>query len=205
MSFDTVCFSMNSLMSRRTIASSEPKKVEESVLQSCVLPTPVGPENMKLAMGRLGFRRPARARRSERETAWTASSCPMTDSWRISSSFIRRADSVAPTCSTAMPVQPATTEATSASVTRTFTSAARLWASSPASTGKRAVISTCSLLSSAASSKRSSATASWTCCWRARASSTRGLPEPVPPWAPWGEASRSSSASSCAFSLCAWL
>mmetsp|Transcript_21124 Transcript_21124/g.55894 ORF Transcript_21124/g.55894 Transcript_21124/m.55894 type:complete len:200 (+) Transcript_21124:2-601(+) len=175
---------MNSLMSRRTIASSDPKKVEESVLQSCVLPTPVGPENMKLAIGRFGFRRPARARRSERATALTASSCPMTDSWRISSRRISRADSLAETCSTAMPVQPATTAATSASVTWTSTNEARLSASSPAAAGNRAVISASRAFKVAASSKRSAATASWSWALSARISSTSCLLEPGAPLLP---------------------
>mmetsp|Transcript_99063 Transcript_99063/g.256116 ORF Transcript_99063/g.256116 Transcript_99063/m.256116 type:complete len:203 (+) Transcript_99063:1355-1963(+) len=200
MSLDTVCFSMYSLMSKRIIESSDPKKEEESVLQSCVLPTPVGPENMKLAMGRLGFRSPARARRSERETACTASCCPMTDSWSTSSSFMSFADSLAPTCSTAMPVHPATTAATSSSVTWTSTSDARLSASSPVATGYRATISASRVLSTAASSKRSASTASCTWALSARISSTSSPPIGTPLL---NDCSFFSVATSLAFSSCA--
>lgn len=42
-----------------TIASSVLNRFEASALASSVLPTPVGPRNMKLAMGRLGSDRPA--------------------------------------------------------------------------------------------------------------------------------------------------
>eukprot|EP00443_Scrippsiella_acuminata_P110729 CAMPEP_0115689976 /NCGR_PEP_ID=MMETSP0272-20121206/61855_1 /TAXON_ID=71861 /ORGANISM="Scrippsiella trochoidea, Strain CCMP3099" /LENGTH=76 /DNA_ID=CAMNT_0003129815 /DNA_START=35 /DNA_END=262 /DNA_ORIENTATION=- len=71
---------------------------------------------MKPAMGLPGFRRPARARLKARETATTASLWPMRLRCSSSSNRISRADSDAPTCSTAMPVHPATTCATSSSV-----------------------------------------------------------------------------------------
>ena len=45
---------------------------------SSVLPTPVGPRNRKLPMGRFGFAMPARERRIASETFCTASSWPMT-------------------------------------------------------------------------------------------------------------------------------
>mmetsp|Transcript_154270 Transcript_154270/g.494718 ORF Transcript_154270/g.494718 Transcript_154270/m.494718 type:complete len:259 (+) Transcript_154270:1368-2144(+) len=108
---------MYSLMSRRIIEASEPKNFLHKILQSSVFPTPVGPQNMKPAMGRTGLRSPARARRSARETAFTASSWPTMPRCNSSSNLMSRADSEEPTCSTAMPVQPATTAATSASVT----------------------------------------------------------------------------------------
>ena len=65
---------MYSDISKRTIASSDPKKYVASALQSSVLPTPVGPEKIKLAIGRFGLFRPTRARRIARDTATTASS-----------------------------------------------------------------------------------------------------------------------------------
>ena len=45
---------------------------------SSVLPTPVGPLNSSVAMGRLGFFRPLLARMMARAVASTASSCPIT-------------------------------------------------------------------------------------------------------------------------------
>ena len=68
---------MYSDISRRTIASSEPKKYVANAFVNSVLPTPVGPENIKLAIGRFGLFNPTRARRIARETATTASSCPI--------------------------------------------------------------------------------------------------------------------------------
>jgi len=47
-------------------------------LVSSVLPTPVGPQNMRAAIGRLGSFSPTRARFKAEETADTASSCPIT-------------------------------------------------------------------------------------------------------------------------------
>mmetsp|Transcript_88979 Transcript_88979/g.212395 ORF Transcript_88979/g.212395 Transcript_88979/m.212395 type:complete len:270 (-) Transcript_88979:1503-2312(-) len=155
---------MNSLMSSRIIASADPKKLEDSFLHSSVLPTPVGPQNMKAAMGRPGFRRPALARRRARDTLLTASCCPITLCPSLDSSCSSRADSVADTCSTAMPVQPDTTWATSASVTQTSSALA------PSTSRSLA-------LSSEASSKRSAATASST---RALSSRSFSCWSPVP-------------------------
>ena len=56
------------------MASSEPKKYAASDFANSVLPTPVGPEKTKLAIGRLGFFNPTRARRIALDTALTASS-----------------------------------------------------------------------------------------------------------------------------------
>ena len=55
-----------------TIDSSEPKKYEAKALVNSVLPTPVGPEKIKLAIGRFGFFRPTRARLIAFEIAFTA-------------------------------------------------------------------------------------------------------------------------------------
>jgi hypothetical protein len=51
---------------------------ELTAFASSVLPTPVGPRNMKDAMGRLGSDSPARERWMASATASTASSCPIT-------------------------------------------------------------------------------------------------------------------------------
>ena len=45
----TVCFSMYSLMSRRTMAFSSSNKNSASARASSVLPTPVGPEEQERA------------------------------------------------------------------------------------------------------------------------------------------------------------
>jgi len=62
-------------MSNLIIASSLPKKYEANDLVNSVLPTPVGPEKIKLAMGLLGFFNPTLALLMALETAFTASSC----------------------------------------------------------------------------------------------------------------------------------
>ena len=46
-----VCRSIYSDISSRTIESSDPKKYDAIAFVNSVLPTPVGPENMKLAIG----------------------------------------------------------------------------------------------------------------------------------------------------------
>src|SRR5207244_8371823 len=61
----TVCFSMNSLMSRRTIACSSSNNTSARALHSSVLPTPVGPRKMNEPIGRCGSCNPLRLRRSE--------------------------------------------------------------------------------------------------------------------------------------------
>src|SRR3954462_5841034 len=76
---------MYSDMSMRTIASVESNMNSASARASSVLPTPVGPRKRKLPIGRSGSLRPARERRSAALTALTASSWPMTRSWRRSS------------------------------------------------------------------------------------------------------------------------
>mmetsp|Transcript_21764 Transcript_21764/g.48108 ORF Transcript_21764/g.48108 Transcript_21764/m.48108 type:complete len:210 (+) Transcript_21764:1006-1635(+) len=106
---------------------------------------------MKDAMGRLGFFRPARARRTALATATTASSCPMTRPWSVSSKATRRAPSSDDTFSTGTPVHLATTAATSASVTTT--SVARM--PSPASGGSSVAASPSAVAASAASASAS--------------------------------------------------
>ena len=56
----------------RTIIFSEPKKSAAKAFVTSVFPTPVGPQNKKLAIGRLGLRKPTRARRIAFEIATTA-------------------------------------------------------------------------------------------------------------------------------------
>mmetsp|Transcript_149167 Transcript_149167/g.362278 ORF Transcript_149167/g.362278 Transcript_149167/m.362278 type:complete len:259 (-) Transcript_149167:1536-2312(-) len=200
MSFETVCRSMYSLMSRRIMDSSVPKNVEANVLHSAVLPTPVGPQNMKPAIGRSGFRSPARARRKARETLLTASSWPTMVSWSSASRRMSRADSVAPTCSTAMPVQPATTEATSSAVTLRFSRPAG-WAA-PAFVSWPTTSSSLAF-SSWASSKRSATTASRICARSATSSSRRPAVAVCPFGAFCRSSKRSASSSSRTLSCCA--
>ena len=53
--------------------SSEPKTASARAFASSVLPTPVGPENIKLPIGLLGLFRPTLARLIAFEIATTAS------------------------------------------------------------------------------------------------------------------------------------
>ena len=113
----TECFSINSDISNRTIASSLSNMKFARALQSSVFPTPVGPRNRKEPLGRLGSDRPARERRTALETAFSASSCPTTLSRRASS--MRDSFSLSPSIilDTGIPVQRDTTSAISSSVT----------------------------------------------------------------------------------------
>ncbi|KAE9602707.1 hypothetical protein Lalb_Chr12g0202431 [Lupinus albus] len=72
---------------------------------------------MKLAIGRLGFFNPTRARRIARLMAFTASSWPIILLCKVSSIFRRRTDSSAETLSTGIPVHEATICCMSTSVT----------------------------------------------------------------------------------------
>ena len=74
MSFETVCFSINSDISSLTISFSSPNIHSASALARSVLPTPVGPTNMNEPIGLLGSLSPALALRIARATAETASS-----------------------------------------------------------------------------------------------------------------------------------
>ena len=62
---------MYSDMSMRISAASSSNRNSASALVSSVLPTPVGPKNMNEPIGRFGSCRPARARRTAVETAFT--------------------------------------------------------------------------------------------------------------------------------------
>ena len=59
---ETLCFSMYSDISMRTRASSVSKRLRAKAFANSVLPTPVGPRKIKLAVGRLGSDKPARER-----------------------------------------------------------------------------------------------------------------------------------------------
>ena len=69
---------MYSDMSMRTMALSLSKRRLARALDSSVLPTPVGPRNRKLAIGRLGSLRPALERWIASATAVTAWFWPIT-------------------------------------------------------------------------------------------------------------------------------
>src|SRR5436309_145452 len=118
----TVCFSMYSDMSSRTMLSSSSNRVAASARASSVFPTPVGPRNRKEPMGRLGSLMPARARTTASATARTASSWPTTR-W-CSSSSRRRSFCISPSISfeTGMPVHRETTSAMSCSSTSSLMS-----------------------------------------------------------------------------------
>ena len=68
---------MYSDMSMRSSAASSSNRNSASALVSSVLPTPVGPRNMNEPIGRCGSCKPARARRTAVETAFTASAWPI--------------------------------------------------------------------------------------------------------------------------------
>ncbi len=104
-------------MSMRIIRSWLPNSASASALASSVLPTPVGPRNRKLPIGRFGSPSPARDRRTASATTDTASSWPTTLWCSCSSSPSSRSFSSAVTCATGIPVARDTTSAMSAGVT----------------------------------------------------------------------------------------
>ena len=120
---------MYSDMSMRTIACSESNMNSASARASSVLPTPVGPMNRKVPIGRLGSWSPARERRSAFETASTASSWPITRSCRRSSMWISFSTSDSISFETGMPVHLATTSATSSSSTSSLRKVRSDWSS----------------------------------------------------------------------------
>ena len=75
MNFATACFSMNSLISKRISALSEPNKYSAIERATSVLPTPVGPRKRNEPTGRHGFFNPARDRRIARARAEIAGRC----------------------------------------------------------------------------------------------------------------------------------
>ena len=112
-----MCFSIYSLISKRSMALSSPKSSWAKALASSVLPTPVGPRKRKEPTGRFLSLKPARARRIALLTACTASFCPMTRLVRRASSSSSLALSLSVSLASGMPVQEATTSATSSAVT----------------------------------------------------------------------------------------
>ena len=107
-------------MSMRTMAFSVSNRYSASALASSVLPTPVGPRNRKLPIGRLGSDRPARLRRMAPATADTASSWPTTRSCSLSSRSTSFSISPCIILLTGMPVHVLTTSAISSSDTSSF-------------------------------------------------------------------------------------
>ena len=125
-------------MSMRIRFFSSPNTASASALESSVLPTPVGPRNRNVPIGRFGSWRPTRPLRIAFATAVTASSWPITRLWSLSSSFKSLVLSFSVSLDTGTWDQRETTFATSPSVTfRLFASFFSLRASAfcaPAST-----------------------------------------------------------------------
>ena len=119
MSLDTLCFSIYSDISTRIIAFSSPNNASASALESSVFPTPVGPKNIKEPIGLFGSFNPTRPRLIAFATIFTASSCPITLFFNVSSRPSRRCDSLWLIRVTGIFVQEETTSATSFSVTLT--------------------------------------------------------------------------------------
>ena len=71
---ETACFSMYSDISIWMRDSWSPKMRSAKILAKCVLPTPVGPKNIKEPMGLLGSFRSARDRRKAFATTSVAKS-----------------------------------------------------------------------------------------------------------------------------------
>mmetsp|Transcript_1435 Transcript_1435/g.3465 ORF Transcript_1435/g.3465 Transcript_1435/m.3465 type:complete len:267 (-) Transcript_1435:1518-2318(-) len=113
---------MYSLMSMRTIASSVLNRNEAKAFASSVLPTPVGPRNMKDAIGLLGSDKPARLLWMESDTAITASFCPITRLCSSSGRYSSFSRSPSTSLDTGMPVHLEMISAMSASVTSSFSS-----------------------------------------------------------------------------------
>ena len=112
---------MYSLMSIWISASWSPNMNSASALASKVLPTPVGPANTNVPVGRFGSCRPLRLRRTARATALIASSWLITRLCSSSSICIRRRLSSVYIRVSGMPVIFETTSAmTSSSTTPPF-------------------------------------------------------------------------------------
>ena len=145
---------MNSDMSSRISESWLPNMNSASIRGRYVLPTPVGPMNMKTPIGRFGSLRPARERRTALEMAVIASSWPMTLLCSASSMCRRRSCSSLAMRVTGMPVHMLTTSAMSSGPT----TGASLSPSAPSSSSR------CSSFSCSFTSRsRSSAANSY--CW----------------------------------------
>ena len=134
---------MYSDMSMRTIASWVSNMNSASARASSVLPTPVGPRNRKVPIGRSGSCRPARERRSALDTASTASSWPITRWCRRSSMWTSFSISPSIRRATGMPVHLATTSATSSASTTLLEEARAVVAVGAASASASAAASSC--------------------------------------------------------------
>jgi len=113
-----VCFSIYSDISRVMRESSFPKRNSAKAFPNSVFPTPEGPKKIKEPIGRRGSLSPARDLRIARDTAFTASSWPISLLWISSSMFTSRCFSSIANRETGIPVQLATTAAISSSVTK---------------------------------------------------------------------------------------
>ena len=114
-SFDTLCASINSLISRRMILFSSSNNASASAFASSVLPTPVEPRNKKLPIGRRGSRIPILLLLIAFATFSTASSCPLTRSFKTFSRFNNFSASPSVSLVKGMFVHLLTTSATSCS------------------------------------------------------------------------------------------
>ena len=81
---ETVNFSINSLMSIRISASEAPNIYFANSLAKWVLPTPVGPKNIKVPMGLLGSFNPTRLLKIALTSFSIAGSCAITFDCRSS-------------------------------------------------------------------------------------------------------------------------
>ena len=106
-----------SLMSTRIMASLEPNISSASFLARQVLPTPVGPKNMKAPIGWLGSRSPTRLRWMAFTIFSMASSWAITSFFKVAAIFFSRSPSCSAILCTGTPDIRLTTSATLASVT----------------------------------------------------------------------------------------
>ena len=156
-SFDTVCFSIYSLISRRSIAFSSPNIASARALQSSVLPTPVGPRKINEPTGLFGSLRPTLPRLIAFAIAVTASLWPITLSWRTFSMLRSLSLSSLVSWTTGIPVHSETIFAISSAVTSPllpfccschffFASSSFVWSSFCSSRSLAALSKSCSLI-----------------------------------------------------------
>ena len=114
MSRDTSCDCWYSDRSMR-ISPSLPNSACASAVQTEVFPTPVEPVSSRAATGRASSRKPAPPRRTARQMAFTAASCPMTVRQSSCSSWSSRC-AVSPSAAAEKPSNRLATRATSCAV-----------------------------------------------------------------------------------------
>ena len=117
----TLCFSMYSLISIRTMFASLSNNAAASDFASSVLPTPVGPRNKNDPIGFVGSLIPAFERMMESLTNCTATSCPTTRLCNSSPRCKVLLRSLSVSFATGIPVHFATIFAISSSVTHSCT------------------------------------------------------------------------------------